>query len=141
MKIEPVFDNGFLEFIKTEEEYNINRETKVIKMNMVRRPPGIRAIIVNKKDKKILLSKEYRYELRKWDYRLPGGKVFDSLEEYKKALENDTVYKQVEKTVSKEVQEEVGIKVKNQSLIKVSLAGAGVVWDLFYYEITDFFCP
>jgi len=138
MKCESIFDNGFFEFLKTEEEIIINGETKIVKRNMVRRPPGIRAFILDKKNKKILLSKEYRYELKKWDYRLPGGKVFDNLEEYKKALENDTVLENVEKTVPKEVKEEVGINIKNQSLFKIATAGAGVVWDLYYYEITDY---
>jgi len=40
--------------------------------------------------------------------------------------------------VPKEVKEEVGIKVKSQKLIKTSKAGAGVVWDLYYFEITDY---
>jgi len=128
----------FFEFIKTEKEFNIDGQTKLVKRNILRRPPGIRAIIIKNKEKKILLSKEYRYELGKWDYRLPGGKVFDNLEEYKKAIENNTVLDNVNKTVAKEVKEEVGINIKNQSLFKVSQAGAGVEWDLFYFEITDF---
>ena len=32
----------------------------------------------------IQLSKEFRSELNGYDYRLPGGKVFDTLEEYEK---------------------------------------------------------
>ena len=74
-----VFNNGFLEFLETEEEHTINNQKKIIKRKMVRRPPGVRALILNKNDnQKILLSKEFRYELDKWDYRLPGGKVFDT---------------------------------------------------------------
>lgn len=138
MKHESIFNNGFFEFLKIEEEYEINGKMKLVKRNIVRRPPGIRAIIVNKESKKILLSKEYRYELKKWDYRLPGGKVFDNLEDYKKSLTDNTVLENVERTVAKEVKEEVGIKIKNQSLFKISTAGAGVIWDLFYFEITDF---
>lgn len=138
MKCESLFDNSLFEFIKTEEEFIVNGELKLVKRNMVRRPPGIRAIIVDKKSKKILLSKEYRYELKKWDFRLPGGKVFDNIEEYKKSLENNTVLENVERTVAKEVKEEVGIQIKNQSLFKITTAGSGVIWDLFYYEITDF---
>jgi len=33
---------------------------------------------------KILLTKEYRSEVDTVDYRLPGGKVFDTLIEYNK---------------------------------------------------------
>ena len=103
---------------------------------MVRRPPGVRALILNKNDnQKILLSKEFRYELDKWDYRLPGGKVFDTLDLYKEAIARNDVQKYVEESVAKEVLEEVGLIVKSQKLLKISHDGAGVIWDLFYYEI------
>lgn len=121
-KEKAIFDNGFFEFLETEEDYIIDGQTKHVKRKMVRRPPGIRALIVNEK-KEMLLSKEFRYELNDWDYRLPGGKVFDSLEEYKKALENDTVMDGVIKTVPKEVLEEIGLVISNPKLIKVSKDG------------------
>ena len=38
----------------------------------------------------------------------------------------------------KEVREEIGLIVSNPQLIKVSLAGSGVVWDLYYFEIKDY---
>lgn len=134
-----IFNNGFFEFLQTEEEHIIKGDKKVIKRQMVRRPPGIRALIINKENKKkILLSKEFRYELDKWDYRLPGGKVFDSLEDYKESINEGDVQKHVDATVKKEVLEEIGLIVKSQKLIKVSHAGAGVIWDLFYYEIDDY---
>lgn len=134
-----VFNNGFLEFLETEEEHTINNQKKVIKRKMVRRPPGVRALILNKNDnQKILLSKEFRYELDKWDYRLPGGKVFDTLDLYKEAIARNDVQKYVEESVAKEVLEEVGLIVKSQKLLKISHDGAGVIWDLFYYEIKDY---
>lgn len=132
-----LFDNGFFEFLETEEDFKIENQVKHVKRNMVRRPPGIRALIVNN-DNQILLSKEFRYELNDWDYRLPGGKVFDSLDDYKNSLANDTIMEQVLKTVPKEVQEEVGLIVSNPKLLKVSLDGAGVIWDLYYFEIKDY---
>ena len=46
-----------------------------------RRSPGTRLLITSP-DHNILLTREYRGEIGGWDYRLPGGKVFDSLEEY-----------------------------------------------------------
>ena len=131
-----VFNNGFFEFLETEDEFIIDGKPRNIKRTMVRRPPGIRALIID--NDKILLSKEFRYELNDWDYRLPGGKVFDSLNEYKESLNNDDVMQHVEKTVPKEVLEEVGLIVNNPKLIKISKDGAGVIWDLYYYEITDF---
>lgn len=133
-----LFDNGFFEFIQTEEEFNIDGKPKVVKRNMVRRPPGIRALIVDVENMKILLSREFRYELNGWDYRLPGGKVFDSLEDYKESIKENTVLEHVEKTVPKEVMEEIGLIVKNPKLLKISHDGAGVIWDLYYYEITNY---
>lgn len=32
----------------------------------------------------------------------------------------------------------MGLLIKNQKLLKISNAGAGVEWDLYYYEITDY---
>lgn len=133
-----IFNNGIFEFIESVEEFTVDGEKRNIKRNFVRRPPGIRALIVDKENKKILSSKEFRYELNEWDYRLPGGKVFDSLADYKKSLENNDVLSHVEKTVPKEVLEEIGLIVKNPKLLKISKDGAGVIWDLYYYEITDY---
>lgn len=133
-----IFDNGFFEFIEAEEEFVIDGQKKKLKRKMVRRPPGIRALIVNEDKGQILLSREYRYELSDWDYRLPGGKVFDSLSDYKASLTRGDVLEHVEKTVSKEVLEEVGICVYQPKLYKVSHDGAGCVWDLYYYIITEY---
>lgn len=72
-KEQSIFNNGFFEFLETEEEFTVDNQKKVIRRTMVRRPPGIRALIVNEENQ-ILLSKEFRYELNDWDYRLPGGK-------------------------------------------------------------------
>ncbi len=132
-----LFDNGFFEFLETEEEFTIDSQVKCIRRNMVRRPPGIRALIVNEKSQ-ILLSKEFRYELNGWDYRLPGGKVFESLNDYKLALKNNTVMDSVLKTVPKEVLEEVGLIISHPKLLKVSKDGAGVIWDLYYFEIKEY---
>lgn len=133
-----LFSDGLFEFIETEKFYDIKGENKKIKRNFVRRPPGVRAIIVDKSKKKILLSKEFRYELNEWDYRLPGGKVFDSIQDYKEALTENSITKNAEKAVIKEVLEEVGFIIRNPKLIKISTCGATVTWDLYYYEITEF---
>ena len=105
---------------------------------MVRRPPGIRALITDTKNHKILLSREFRYELNDWDFRLLGGKVFDSLNDYKKSILENTVLEHTNQTVPKEVMEEVGLIVRKPKLLKISHDGAGVIWDFYYYEITDY---
>jgi 8-oxo-dGTP pyrophosphatase MutT (NUDIX family) len=102
---------------------------------IARRSPGVRALIV--KDNKILLSREYRSEIDGYDFRLPGGKVFDKFEEYKKHISEDLLM-YAENAVIKEVYEEVGLVSKNPKFIKVSKAGATINWDLYYFEITDF---
>lgn len=100
-------------------------------------PPGVRAIIINKNNQ-ILLSKEYRHELESFDYRLPGDKVFDDLDEYKKSIEEDTLLDNAYKAVEKEVKEEVGITINNPIIYTISHAGASVVWDLYYFIIKDY---
>ena len=52
-----------------------------------RRSPGTRLLIV--KNNQMLITKEFRSELDDFDYRLPGGKVFDTLDEYDKHLNDD----------------------------------------------------
>ncbi len=68
--------------------------TKNLTFELVRRPPGVRALIVQ--GDKLMLNREYRYELDDWDYRLPGGKVFDKLEQFEKALANDNIESSVD---------------------------------------------
>lgn len=138
MSEEILFDNGFFEFVKSTDTFLIDGKERIIHRNMVRRPPGIRAIIVDDKSNKILLSREFRYELNDWDYRLPGGKVFDSLHDYKLSIQRDDVLDYVEKAVFKESLEEVGIRISHPKLYKVSHDGAGCIWDLYYYEIVDY---
>ena len=62
----------------------MNLGGKIVQFEIARRSPGIRLLIVDKN--KILLAKEFRHEQKEWDYRLPGGKVFDTLGEYNTAL-------------------------------------------------------
>ena len=133
-----ICSHGFFELVDIEEEFVIDGAKKVTNHSFARRSPGIRAIIVDKPNKKILFSKEFRYELNDWDYRLPGGKVFDTLSEYKDSLNRDDVDDCALKAVAKEVLEEVGLVVHNPKLLKISKAGSSVIWDLYYYEITDY---
>jgi ADP-ribose pyrophosphatase len=102
-----------------------------------RRSPGTRLIIP--KDGKILITKEFRHELDSYDYRLPGGKVYDSLGEYNAALEvGADISEAAKKAAIKEAFEEAGIKVKDLSLFLKSVCGATVMWDLLYFIVNDF---
>ncbi|QQG50701.1 MAG: NUDIX domain-containing protein [Candidatus Saccharibacteria bacterium] len=102
---------------------------------VARRAPGVRLIIADKSNQMILLTKEFRKELNDWDYRLPGGKVFDSLEEYdvfRKSGDELTIA--ARKKAIEEAHEEAGIQVIDLELYKKSTLGATVEWDLFVFE-------
>lgn len=101
---------------------------------VAKRSPGVRLIICNKD--KILLTKEYRKELKGYDYRLPGGKVFDTLAEYNKNKKNIKKYALI--AAKRECEEEVGLIPQTLKLYYISTAGATVEWDLHYFIVTKF---
>lgn len=102
-----------------------------------RRSPGVRLIIP--KGDRILVTKEYRHELKGYDYRLPGGKVFDTLAEYNLALTDREDLAELAKAAAiKEAREEAGIEVEEASLFHRSICGATVIWDLYYFVVERF---
>jgi ADP-ribose pyrophosphatase len=105
---------------------------------LARRAPGVRVIIADRKAQKILLTREFRRELNAWDYRLPGGKVFDTLAEYEsfRTSGQDLLTPAKSKAIA-ESAEEAGIDVKSVELVKVSTLGATVEWDLYIFEAID----
>ena len=107
---------------------------KELLREIARRSPGVRLIIID--GDKILLTKELRRELNNFDYRLPGGKVFDTLVEYnkhKKVIESYCLA-----AVKRECEEETGLVPQDISLYHVSKVWATIEWDLYYYVITKF---
>ena len=64
----------------------VEKDIEGRKFEIARRSPGVRIII--RDGNKILITKEYRYEHNSYDYRLPGGKVFDTLEEFNSKIKN-----------------------------------------------------
>jgi len=105
---------------------------------VARRAPGVRLIIHDKLAGKILLTKEFRHELGVWDYRLPGGKVFDSLDEFEtfRNSGNDIVDAAKAQAIN-EGQQEAGVDITELSLYKKSVLGATVEWDLYVFETSD----
>lgn len=99
------------------------------------RSPGVRLIIVNKD--KMLVTKEFRQELNTFDYRLPGGKVFDKFTEFE-AHEKEDLLPYAIKAAKKESKEETGIKIKHLQHFATAKSGATVVWDLLYFIVDDF---
>lgn len=108
---------------------------KKVVFEIARRSPGTRLIIVN--DNRMLITKEFRTELNEYDYRLPGGKVFDTLDEYNQILLEDILPFAIE-AAKRECREETGLIVKNIKYFSTSKSGATVVWDLIYFIIDDF---
>ncbi len=104
---------------------------------VARRAPGVRLIIPDRVNKKVLLTKEFRRELNNFDYRLPGGKVFDTLDEFEihRASGND-ILGPVLKKVKGEGAEETGTEIIEAELFRKSTLGATVEWDLYIYEVT-----
>ena len=107
-----------------------------------RRSPGTRLIITSP-DNKLLLTKEYRFELEDWDFRLPGGKVFNKLADYNKFLASDhDILEKAKKAATNEAIEEVGIIIDAIKHYSTSKCGATVIWDLFYFVVTEYTeCP
>lgn len=102
---------------------------------VARRAPGVRVIIADRDNRKLLLTREFRKELSEWDYRLPGGKVFDSLEDYEahRASGEDIIGIAEAKAIGESL-EEAGIEVDSAELFKKSTLGATVEWDLYIFE-------
>ncbi len=118
-------------------EKEVEQGGKVRVFEFARRSPGTRLII--EREGKIVLTKEFRHEVGGYDYRLPGGKVYDSLDEYNGALEVGIDIDEVAKKAAiKEAHEEVGIDVTDIAFFHKSICGATVVWDLFYFVVNGF---
>lgn len=105
----------------------------------VARAPGVRLILDDQKAGKILLTREFRRELGDYDYRLPGGKVFDSLAELQAYTESgqDIIEAAVKKAIQ-EAREETGYKIIDPELVAKSTLGATVEWDLYVFAVTNF---
>ena len=71
--------------------------------------------------------------------RLPGGKVFDTLQEYEDFLQSwDDIQNAAKKWAIKEAQEEVGIATDDIELFAKSINGATVQWDLYYFIVGNY---
>lgn len=107
---------------------------KEMTRELARRSPGVRMIICD--GDKILLTKEFRYELNAFDYRLPGGKVCDTLEEYTAHKQN--IEQEAMLAVKRECEEETGLIPQNPVLYHVSKVWATIERDLYYYVIEKY---
>ena len=107
-------------------------------MEFARRSPGVR-LIVPTTDGNVLLTKEYRPELKAYDFRLAGGKVIDTLIEYNSFRKaGGDIKEKAREAAEREAQEEIGIVVKEAELFAVSRCGLTVEWDLFYFVVNAY---
>ncbi len=119
-----------------QQDFQAGTDKKVFEW--ARRAPGTRLIIVSP-EKKILITKEYRAEAQGYDYRLPGGKVLDSLKEYNDFLaDKKDMLAEAENAARREAREEVGLEIEGMRHLSTSKCGATMEWDLYYFLIEKF---
>lgn len=120
-----------------ESTVKIGERTRVFEN--ARRTPGVRLIVLSDDKQKILLSREHRHQLGEWDFRLPGGKVFDSLEQFNQALTSGkNIGPIIKQAAITEAREEVGIDVQILSLYVSTKCGGMIEWDLHYFVVEKF---
>ena len=109
----------------------------VYSIEVARRPPGVRILVHNAG--KYLLLKEFRSELGRWDYRLAGGKIFESQSQHLAFLvSGDDILDAASGAVVAEAREELGIKVHSATILRKSSAGATIDWDLYFFQVLSF---
>lgn len=101
------------------------------------RPPGVR-LILHDSAGDILLTEEFRTELGRKDFRLPGGKVFDDLESYLAVRGDDAALNEAVMRAAKlEAKQETGVDdIADLKVFSRAIAGASVEWDLYYLSGT-----
>ena len=120
----------------------IERQLKVgdkeLSFELARRSPGTRLIIPTPEDG-FIMAREFRSEHETYDYRLPGGKVFDRLTDYNAFLKSgEDILEKAKAAAIKEAVEEVGIRVKDLEYFAVSKCGATIIWDLFFFLVNTY---
>ena len=111
-----VFKGKFFEVVQEPVALKDNR---VVLMEWVSRRDGVR-IIARREDGAVLITDEYRSELGRRDFRLPGGKVDDG----------DTPGE----AARKELQEETGFRAELWTQLGSSQAFATVRYSLHFFE-------
>ena len=115
----------------------VEKDVNWRKFEIARRSPWVRLIITDWE--RFLVSKEFRHEHNGYDYRLPGGKVFDTLEEFNKKIEdNENINEYAKNAAINECLQETWLVVKSIEPISVSKAWATIERDLHYFLVKDF---
>jgi len=138
-KLQPIWEEevvfSWKNFDVIQQEYSDWEKIKLFEI--AKRAPWVRLIILDEKQEKILLTKEYRNEIDAFDFRLPGGKVFDT-----KQQRDNADYSKIEEHAIEaakiECREETWLIAKSLDLFTVSYAWATVSWDLYYFIVDSF---
>jgi hypothetical protein len=134
-KSEIVYQGKMFEVVRFEPKPGVTFETAV-------RAPGTRLLVEYEKSGEfgLLMTRELRHDREGsvWDYRLPGGKVYDTLQDFNNAKENNNdLDTDTLKAAKLEAIQEVGVKDGDFSKINISKAGGSVEWDLHYFLVKD----
>jgi 8-oxo-dGTP pyrophosphatase MutT (NUDIX family) len=100
------------------------------------RPPGVRLLVVASDT--ILVTREWRDEVKGFDIRVPGGKVFDTFAEYLRFIDDPKQLEQAARASAKrELLEETGLSIDDSDIqhLKTTECGATVVWRLHYFVV------
>ena len=129
-----VYQWDIIEVVQKNMQIWVKQKT----FEFARRSPWTRLIIINQ-NKEVLITKERRFELNKFDYRLPWWKVFDKLSKYNEYLKNNwDILKIAKQGAIIEAQEECLIKINKLDLFKISKCWATIQRDLYYFISNDF---
>jgi len=132
-----VFRGAIFEML--QEKVQVGSKLKTFEY--ARRGPGTRVIIVSD-DHKMILTREFRNELNNYDFRIPGGKVFDSLVEFEEArLSQIPLLSYATEAAKRELVEETGYKALSLETLGISKCGATVLWDLYYFLCQEWEAP
>lgn len=130
------------QIVKKLNILSLGKTTKIIDGKQITfesliRAPGVRILLQDKE--KILLTREYRYNLDEWDYRLPGGKSLDNVDDYLKIRDDkDAIQQHAHEAAQRELREEVGIHSNHLQLADIKKCGTTIEWDLYYFICKDF---
>ena len=107
-----------------------------------RRSPGVR-VLIETPSGGFILNKEKRHELGlKEDWRLPGGKVFDSLASYNEFLagqkDEKEIIEKAKEAAIKEAVEETGLEPVEIEFLTISTCGTTMEWDLYYFVVRKY---
>lgn len=110
---------------------------RIVPFERAERAPGVRILVASGAN--ILLTREWRSETECWDFRLPGGKVFESLDDYLRAEAQggDVIPRSARFAAQKELREETSLEYPVEAFepFHRSVCGATVVWDLFFFLV------